>query len=338
VEFTWPVMLVGLAVVPLLLAGYAALRRRQARASTAFADAHLLPHLRQGPRLRLPHLPFVCYLVAIALMVLASGRPVAAIPIPTNQAVLMIAMDTSRSMVATDLTPNRLDVAKSTARDFVRAIPRSVRVGLVAFSDYAQVLVRPSTEHQDVLDGIERLRPAQATSVGSAILAAVRSMPGREQAGEALLQQQRGQPPSPVPLPAPPAPDALPPGALLVITDGVTTAGVDPVQAAQVAREFRVKVYTVGVGTPSGSVQSVDNQMVFIPFDPTGLQQIAQITGGRYFYPPSSEDLRAISRELGRAFAWQRQRTEVTSLVAAAGGILMLVGGILSLAWFRRVP
>jgi Ca-activated chloride channel family protein len=338
VEFTWPVMLVGLVAVPLLLMGYVALRRRQARAASVFADAHLLPHLRQGPRLRLPQLPLVCYLAAIALLVLASARPLAAIPIPTNQAVLMIAIDASKSMVATDIAPSRLDVAKSTARDLVRATPRSVRVGLVAFSDYGQVLVRPTTEHRDVLDAIERLQPAQATSVGSGILMAVRSMPGREQAGEALLQEQRGQPPSPVPAPTPPAADALPPGAVLVITDGVTTTGVDPLQAAQVAREFRVKVHTVGVGTPGGSVQSVDGQLVFIPFDPTGLQQIAQITGGRYFYPLSPEEMRAISSELGRAFAWQRQRMEVTSLVAAAGGILMLVGGILSLAWFRRVP
>ncbi|MDR5683594.1 MAG: VWA domain-containing protein [Armatimonadota bacterium] len=334
-EFTWPVMLVGLAVVPLLLVGYGALRRWQAQAATAFADAHLLPYLRQGPRLRLPHLPFACYLSAIVLLILASARPVAAIPVPTNQSVLMLAIDTSKSMVANDLTPSRLEVAKTTARDLVRAMPRSVRVGLVAFSDYPQVLVHPTTEHPDVLDAIDRLQPAQATAVGSAILAAVRAMPGREQAGEALLQQQRGQPPTVVP---PSAPEALPPGAVVVITDGVTNIGVDPLQAAQVAHEFRVKVYTVGVGTPSGSVQSVDNQMVFIPFDPTGLQQIAQITGGRYFYPPSSDDLRAVARELGRAFAWQRQRTEVTSLVAAAGGVLMLAGGALSLAWFRRVP
>jgi Ca-activated chloride channel family protein len=331
-------MLVGLAVLPLLLAGYAALRRRQARAATAFADAHLLPYLRQGRHLRAPYLPFVCYLAAITLLVLAAARPVAGIPIPTNQAVLMIAVDTSRSMVGTDVTPSRLDVAKATAREFMRTVPRSVRVGLVTFSDYAQVPVQPTTDHQHVLDAIERLRPTQATSVGAGILAAVRSMPGRERAGEALLQQQRDQSPAPVPPPTPPAAEALPPGAVLLITDGVTTIGVDPLGAAQVAREFQVKVYTVGVGTPGGSVQSVDGQLVFIPFDPTGLQQIAQITGGRYFYPPSPEDLRAISRELGRAIAWQRQRMEVTSLVAAAGGILMLLGGALSVAWFRRVP
>ncbi|MCS7172435.1 MAG: VWA domain-containing protein [Armatimonadetes bacterium] len=336
-EFTWPVMLVGLAGVPLLVAGWWALRRYQARAATAFADPHLLPLLRRGRRVRAPHLPLYLYLGAIVLFVLASARPVGAILLPANRAAVVLAVDMSKSMVATDLPPSRLEVAKQVAREFLRTVPRSAKVGLVSFSDYAQVLVRPTTQHQDVLEALERLQPTQATSIGSAILTAVRALPGREQAGQELLTGQPGMLPIPPPTPAP-TQEPLPPGAILLISDGVSNLGVDPFQAAQVARRFEVKIYTVGVGTPQGSVQTVDGQLVFIPFDPTGLQQIAAITGGRYFYPPTSEDLRRVYRELGRSFGWERQRMELSVLFAAAGALAMMAGGALSLAWHRRLP
>jgi len=337
VEFTWPVMLVGLGVIPVLLLSWVAVRRRQHRLLSAFADPHLLPRLGRGARLRFPSLPFFLYLVAIGLLVFASSRPVAAIPVPANRAAVVVALDVSKSMVATDLAPSRLEAAKQAVREFLRSIPRSAKVGLVSFSDYAQVLVRPTTEHQDVLDALERLQPIQATSIGSAILTAVRALPGRETAGQELLNQQQGTLPLPSPSP-PPSAEPLPPGAILLISDGVSTFGIDPMQAAEVARRVGVKIYAVGVGTPQGSVQEVDGQLVFIPFDPTGLQRITAITGGRYFYPPTSEDLRRVYRELGRSMAWERQRTEVTFLFAAAGGLFILAGGALSLAWFRRLP
>lgn len=336
-EFTWPVMLVGLAAVPLLLVAYGAVRRRQAGMAQAFADAHLLPLLRSGPRLRAPWLPFACYLTAVGLLVLASARPVAGIPFPTNQAALVVGIDTSKSMVAVDISPSRLEAAKRMARDLVRAVPRSLPVGLVAFSDYAQILVAPTTDRQQVLEAIERLQPQQATSIGSAIVMGVRALPGRERAGEELLQRQQGVLPSVPPRP-PPNPADLPPGALVLFSDGVSNFGIDPLEAVQVARQYRVRVYTVGVGSPTGQVQTVDGQLVFIPFDPNGLQQLAQLTGGRYFYPPTVEDFRAIPRELGRSVTWRRQRMELTSLVTAVAGLLMLTGGALSLVWFRRVP
>jgi Ca-activated chloride channel family protein len=330
-------MLVGLAGLPLLLAGWWALRRYQARAAAAFADPHLLPLLHRGRNLRVPHLPFYLYLLAIALFIFASARPVGAILLPANRAAVILAVDMSKSMVATDLQPSRLEVAKQVAREFLRSIPRSAKVGLVSFSDYAQVLVRPTTQHRDVLEALDRLQPTQATSIGSAILTAVRALPGREQAGQELLMGQPGTLPVPPSTPSPTA-QPLPPGAILLISDGVSNFGVDPFQAAQVARRFEVKIYTVGVGTPQGSVQTVDGQLVFIPFDPTGLQQIAAITGGRYFYPPSSEDLRRVYRELGRSFGWERERTELSALFVAAGGLAMVMGGMLSLVWYRRLP
>lgn len=336
-EFKWPVMLIGLAAIPLLLLAYGAVRRQQARVAQAFADAHLLPLLRSGPRLRAPWLPFACYLAAVSLLVSASARPVAAIPFPTNQAALVVGIDTSKSMVAADISPSRLDAAKRLARELVLAAPRSLRVGLVAFSDYAQILVAPTTDRQQVLEAIERLQPQQATSIGSAILMGVRVLPGRERAGEELLQRQQGIPPSMPPSPPPNAAE-LPPGALVLFSDGVSNFGIDPGEAVQVARQYRVRVHTVGVGSPTGQVQTVDGQLVFIPFDPQGLQQVAQLTGGRYFYPPTVEDFRAIGRELGRSVTWRRQRMELTSLVTAAAGLLMLTGGALSLVWLRRVP
>jgi Ca-activated chloride channel family protein len=355
VEFTWPVMLFGFAALPALIAGYFALRRRQAAAAHTLADRHLLPFVVHGPRFRARNLPLVLYLAAIALLIFSSARPLAAVPVWTNRAAVMIAVDTSKSMAGTDLAPSRMDAAKNAVRTFLRNVPGSAKVGLVAFSDYAQILVRPTSEHKDVLEALERLKPTQGTAIGNAVLSALRALPGRQNAGQDLLQQMQPQPGGPggpgvpfpgMPLPGAPIPQPSPapvneppaPGAIIVISDGVTNLGVNPMQAAQAARQHDVKVYTIGVGTPTGSVQTIDNQLVFVPFDPTGLQQIAQLSGGRYFYPPSSEDLNRVYRELGTAFGWERKRMEISAHFAGGAGVFMLIGALLSLLWYRRVP
>lgn len=347
-EFTWPVMLFGLASLPVLVAGFFALRRRQAAAAQTLADTHLLPYVVHGPKFRARNLPLFLYLAAIALLIFSSARPLAAVPIWTNRAAVMIAVDTSKSMAGTDLAPSRMDAAKNAVKEFLQNVPGSAKVGLVAFSDYAQILVRPTNEHGDFLEALERLKPTQGTAVGSAVLSALRALPGRQNAGQDLLQQMQPQlggpggtpfPGAPVPQPAPsPSNEPPAPGAIIVISDGVTNLGVNPMQAAQAARQHDVKIYAIGVGTPNGSVQTVDNQLVFIPFDPTGLQQIAQLSGGKYFYPPSSDDLKRVYRELGNAFGWERKRMEISAHFAGGAGALMLLGALLSLSWYRRVP
>jgi Ca-activated chloride channel family protein len=348
--FSAPLMLWGLLALPALVGGYVLLLRRQRQMQARLADLHLFARLVRpaGPWRR--HLPVVVYFAALLLLALATARPIAAIPLPVNRAAVVLAIDTSKSMMAEDVKPNRLEAAKSAARDFIRAMPGSARIGLVAFSDYGTVLVPPSTDRQALEEALGRLQPQQATAVGSAILEALRVLPGRQEFLGERLQQLRGplpqgpQAPPAIPTPVPggptvpPAVTALPPAAILILSDGVSNLGADPRAAATLAAEAKVKIYAVGLGQQGGSIMQFNNQLVLVPFDPTALREVARQTGGEYFESGDVENLRRIYRQLGRSIGWERKRTEITSMVAGAAALLMLSGGLLSMVWFRRVP
>ncbi len=343
-DFTWPMMLWAIAVVPLLYVGHRLLLRRQQRVAERFAESRLFEHLIvRAPRWQ-RSLPLALYLFGILLLSLALARPVAAIPLPINRAAVVIAIDTSKSMVATDVPPTRLEAAKHAAREFGRIVPRSTKIGLVSFSEYGTTLLAPSTDRQELSDALDRLQMQSATSVGGGILESIRILPGRARflgdRLDRLMRQGTGRPTPPPQNPNEPVPtiDDLAPSAVIMFTDGVNNFGPDPYEAASLARDGRVKIYTVGLGTPGGVVMRIDNQMVLVPFDSTGLERIAQITDGKYFGSAGDEDLRRIYRQLGRVIGWERTRMEVSFLLVAVAGLVITVGGALSLTWFRRVP
>lgn len=340
-EFTWPLMLVAVLLVPLLGAGYIALSRRQARQAARFADAHLFAQLVVRPPRWQRVLPVACYLLAMLFLAVALARPVAALPMPVNRAAVVLAIDTSQSMIATDAPPSRLEAAKAAARAFAAAVPRTTKVGLVTFSEYGTVLLVPTTDRQALVDALDRIQTQTATSVGGGILEAVRILPGRE----ALLRERiarllrPGNPLPPAnPLEPRPNPDDLAPGSIVMFSDGVNNFGPDPFEAAQVAREGKVRIFTVGMGVPGGTVMRIDGQMALVPFEPAGLQRIAQMTDGRYFPSATDEELRGVYRQLSRIIGWERTRMEVSFLLLGAAGLLLLAGGGLSLIWFGRVP
>lgn len=345
-EFSWPLMLWGTLAVPLLLWAYLGLMRRSARREAMLADPHLLGVLWTRPSPVRRHAPVALYLMAVAFLTLAMARPIAAIPLPVNRAALIIAIDVSRSMIGEDVQPNRLKAAQAAALELLRSMPSTAKVGLVAFSDYAQVLVPPTTERQVIREAIGGLKVQQATGVGSAIIESLRVLPGRTEAlGDRLNVQRPGQPgispfaplpPSPAPAPGPPG--ELPPAAIVIFSDGVNNLGVNPNLAVALAVDGKVKIYGVGVGSVNGSVMTVDGQLVMVPFDARLLQQISQATGGRYFESSQGEELRRIYRQLGRSIGWERRRTEVTSMLAGGAGLFMMAGALLSLMWFRRIP
>jgi Ca-activated chloride channel family protein len=340
-EFTWPLMLVAVGLVPLLAAGYVYLSRRQQRLAEKFAEARLFEQLVVRPPAWQRTFPIVCYLLAVLVLAVAMARPVAALPMPVNRAAVMIAIDTSKSMIATDAQPTRLDASKAAARAFAGSVPRSTKIGLVTFSDYGTVLLAPSNDRTAFGEALDRVQPQSATSVGGGILEAVRVLPGRE----ALLRERLAQllrpgsgPMPPNPLEPRPDPDELAPASIIVFSDGVNNYGPDPFVAAQVARDGRVKVYTVGVGQQGGTVMQVDGRMVLVPFDSSGLERIAQIADGRYFPSTNEEELKRVYKQLGRVIGWERTRMEISFLLLGLAGILLLSGGVMSMAWFRRVP
>jgi Ca-activated chloride channel family protein len=341
-EFTWPVMLWAVGLGPLLLAGQRWLARRQQRVAAQFADPRLFERLVVRPPRWQRALPVGCYLMAILLLAVALARPVAAIPLPVNRAAVMLAIDTSRSMVATDVPPSRLDAARQAAREFAALVPRSTKIGLVVFSEYGQVLLPPTTDRQALAEALERIQLQSATSVGGGILEAVRVLPGRAQVLgerlERLLRPTSPQPPPPPPTGPVPTLDELAPAAIVMFSDGVNNFGPDPFEAAQLARDGKVRIYTIALGTPGGAVMRLDNQLVLVPFDASGLERIARMTDGKHFTSARADDLRAIARELGRAIGWERTRMEVSFLLVGLAAVSMLAGGGLSLAWFRRLP
>jgi len=344
VDFTWPVMLWALVLVPVLYVGHRLLVRRQQRVAEAFAERRLFEQLVVRPPSWQRSLPLSLYLIAILLLSLALARPVAAIPMPVNRSAVIIAIDTSKSMMGTDVPPTRLDAAKRAAREFARIVPRSTKIGLVSFSEYGQVLLAPTTERQQFAEALDRLQVQSATSVGGGILESVRVLPGRARfLGERLermLRQGTGRPSTPPQNPTEPIPtfEELAPAAILIFSDGVNNFGPDPYEAASLARDGRVKIYAIGLGTPGGVVMQIDNQMVLVPFDSSGLERIAQISDGKYFSSASDEELQRIYRQLGRIIGWERTRLEVSFLLVGVAGLVITTGGALSLAWFRRVP
>ncbi len=342
-EFTWPVMLWSVALVPLLWAGQRLLARRQQRTTERFAEPRLFEQLLVRPPSWQRALPVACYLVGILLLAVALARPVAAIPLPVNRAAVIIAIDTSKSMIATDVSPTRLDAARRAAREFLGIVPRSTKIGIVAFSEYGTVLVAPTTDRTALLEAIERLQTQSATSVGGGILEAIRVLPDRARLlGERLdrlINQGTGRPsPPPIPTEPPPSLDEIAPAAIIIFSDGVNNFGPDPYEAAALARDGKVRIFTIGMGTPGGTVMRIDGQMALAPFDSGGLERIAQITDGRYFPSASEEELRRVYRQLGRVIGWERTRMEVSFLLVGVAGLVILTGGALSLLWFRRVP
>lgn len=340
-EFIWPLMLVAVGLVPLLWLGYLYLTRRQQRIAEQFAESRLFAQLVVRPPAWQRTLPVVCYLTAVLALAIAMARPVAAVPMPVNRAAVVVAIDTSKSMMATDVQPSRLEAAKAAARTFAAMVPRSTKVGLVTFSDYGTVLLPPGLDRSAFNEALDRIQLQAATSVGGGILEAVRILPGREALlRERLLRLLRPGSPLPPANPLEPRPrlEDLAPASVIVFSDGVSNFGPDPLEAAQVAREGKVRIFAVGIGHPGGTVMRIDGQMALVPFDRSGLERIAQITDGRYFTSADEEELRRIYRQLGRTIGWERTRMEVSFLLLAAAGILLLGGGGMSLVWLGRVP
>lgn len=346
-EFTWPLMLWGLLLVPAFV-GWYALGARRARRLTAsrFAEHALFAQLATSLTGLRRHVSMALYFVALAMLLGAVGRPMMGIPLPVNKAVVILAVDTSGSMMAPDLQPSRLEAAKIAARAFVDAFPQGPRIGLVSFSTYATLMIPPTPDHDAVKQAIATLKPQEATAIGDGILVALKALPGRTveipEARPAPFGAPGG-PPSPPSQPIPPSvpaqPQDLGPAAVLLLSDGGQNAGnADPVKMALLAKQLKVKIYTVGLGAAGGSVFNHQGQMVFVPFDPTLLQQISAATDGKFFMASETAALKQIYRDLGRVLGWETRKTEVSALFVGAAGILLLAGGVISLVWTGRLP
>jgi Ca-activated chloride channel homolog len=345
-RFEWPIFLWLLLFVPLLLIFLRAVGKRREKTAEKFADQRLLGTILRQPPKAQRRLPIILQLIALTALLFAGSRPFATVPLPQNQAAVVIALDASRSMLAEDLDPTRLEVARELAKQFIADAPRSTKIGLTSFSDVASVLVVPTTDRQELLEALDRVEAAENTSLSAAVVAGVRMLPGRE----GLLPPTDLEPEGFTPLEVPPdeqQADRGPPpaGSILILSDGVTNVSSNPDLAnedtleiaAEFAKENGVKLYALPIGEED-TVTRIDGQDYLIPFEPDNLEVLADDTDGQMLEADDEETLRTVFRELTTAIRWEGRETELSAPLSALALILMAVGGLLSLRWQRRVP
>ena len=319
-SFAWPLMLLALLAVPLAVAGYVLLERRRERQAAIFASPALVPTLVGRRPGRLRHVPPALALLALAALATGLARPHATLSVKQEQATVVLAIDTSRSMVATDVPPTRLAVAQQAVRQFLRKLPKGYRVGMVSFAQSASTVLPATSSRTAALAAVRNLRTGDGTALGEGIARAV-------QVAQRVPAEKSKKPPA----------------SILILSDGAQTQGVlTPQQAAQRAKKLRIPVYTVAFGTDQGVVEVVDDngftQRVTVPPDPPTLRKVAQLTGGRFYAAPDADTLNAVYEELGSRIGSVKEEREITAAFAAGGALLLLAAGAVSALVFGRMP
>jgi Ca-activated chloride channel homolog len=339
--FIWPVMLFSLVLIPVFIVIYIDLQRerRKKLAATRGSLSFMQANARK-PGARSYVVPAL-FLAGLSLMLVALARPQAMITLPRIEGTIILAFDVSGSMAADDLTPTRMEAAKEAAREFIDKQPDTVQIGIVAFSDNGFSVQKPTNDKDSLLATINRLTPQRGTSLANGILASLNTINianGKKSQGTSLngSQPQPGVTPSPSPTP-------LPKGTyinsvIVMLTDGENNESPDPMEAAQTAIDRGVRVYTVGIGSPTGTNVHINGYTLHTQLDEDMLQQISQLTGGTYYNAQSTEQLVSIYNNLNPQLIVKPEQTEITSVFAGASILVLLIGGVFSMMWFNRLP
>jgi Ca-activated chloride channel family protein len=347
-HFLWPQQLWLLLLLPLLVLLYLLLLRRKKKLAVRYASLAIVKEaLGRGPGLR-RHIPPVLFLLALAAMLLAAARPVATITLPSTQQTIILAMDVSGSMRATDVQPNRLVAAQNAAKSFLGDLPRDVKVGIVAFAGSAQVAQLATLNREDLITAIDRFQMQRGTATGNAIVMSLATLfPDDGHIDLQLMQNSRDRmrgtaidaekkekekkPFTPVP------PGSYTSAAIIMLTDGQRTTGVDPMEAAKLAAERGVRVYTVGIGTVDGETIGFEGWSMRVRLDEETLKQIANKSSAEYFYAGSAQDLKKVYETLSTRLTVEKKETEVSGLLALLAAALAVVSAGLSVLWFNRI-
>jgi len=358
VSFAWPSLLWLLLLLPVMIAGYILLLRRRRRSAFRYPNLALIREAAEGPTWR-RHVPPALMLAAFAFLLLAMARPSAEVSLPSRVATVMLVMDVSGSMRATDVNPSRIAAATTAAKAYVKDQPRDVRIGIVAFAATALLVQTPTTDHAALTSAIDRFELQRGTAVGSGILVAMSTLFPQDNfpinkfnssnfggygrwgnydfrdryGGTALGEHSNGPPKKHVPV----EPGSYKNAVVILLTDGQTNAGYDPVDAARIASEYGMRVYTVGFGTAHGNIVGFGGFSMRAQLDEEALKKIADMTRARYFHATTAEDLKAVYNVLSRQLVVETREMEITAFFAAVAALLMLAAAGLSLLWFHRI-
>jgi Ca-activated chloride channel homolog len=318
-SFSAPWALLWLLAIPALVGAYVLRERRRERFAARWTTPALLPNVVDRAPGSRRHVPVVILLVALAALIVGVARPHATVSVPREEATVLLAIDVSRSMGATDITPTRLAAAQAAANHFVELVPKRFRIGVVSFSTRAQLALAPTDDRDLVHQSLGTLHPGEGTAIGDAVLLSARL---------GLRQKAKD--------------GSTPPTTVLLISDGASDGGLTtPRAAAQQARRLQVPVYTISLGTPGGTVEHEIPggyvETIRVPPSPQTLQMIAHTTGGRFFTAATDKELESVYANLGSRLGHTRTSREITDLFAGGGAVLALLGMAVGATWFRRV-
>lgn len=339
-SFIWPMMLLLWLLIPLGVVLYIRMQRRRQRLAADYASFGLgQPATGRRPGAR-RHIPIAVFLIGLAILIVALARPQMVVSLPRIEGTVILAFDVSGSMAADDMQPTRMEAAKAAARDFTEQQPPNVQIGVVSFSESGFSVQAPTDDPGPVLAAINRLTPQRGTSLAYGILTSLQAIQTAE-TGERprfysnLTPTPEGEP-APTPTPVPPGTHTS--SVIVLLTDGENNTSPDPFEAARTAADRGVRIHTIGIGSSAGSLLHIEGLTIRSRLNEELLQQIAQITNGSYYQAATEQDLQAIYHNLDPQLVIKPEKTEVTSLFTGAGILVLLLGGILSLVWFSRLP
>ncbi|MEO6363769.1 MAG: VWA domain-containing protein [Caldimonas sp.] len=339
--YLWPHMLWTMLAVPVLVLLYVLLVTRRRKTTLRYANLGLVKEALGGRSAWRRHIPPVILLLALATLLFATSRPAALIALPSAQETIVLAMDVSGSMRAADVQPNRLVASQEAAKSFVAELPRSVRVAVVSFAGTAAVVQAPTLSRDDVNAAIDRFQLQRGTAIGSGIVLSLATIFPEAGIDLSQITGARAMPPDPSDKPRPPftpvQPGSFTSAAIILLTDGQRTTGPDSLEAAKMAADRGVRVYTVGIGTKEGETIGFEGWSMRVRLDEDTLKAIASLTRADYFYAGTAEDLKKVYQNLSTRLIVERKETEITALLAALGALLVVVGASLSVWWFGRV-
>jgi Ca-activated chloride channel family protein len=349
-DLLWPGFLLLLGLIPLMVGVYIWALRRRARVAVRYSSLALVREALPQHAWWRRHVPFVLFLLALTSLVLALGRPVAVVSVPTGQVTIMLTLDVSRSMCSTDILPNRLEAAKAAALSFVQRQTANTQIGVVAFAGYAELIQMPTTDQELLEDAVKSLTTARRTAIGSAILKALDTIAEIDSSVAPITSASDRPPPTPV------AQGAYVPHIIVLLTDGVSNSGPMPLTAAQLAADRGVRVYPIGFGTEAGASGSLPfcgqafqgNDPFFNGggffgggggsgfrrgIDEVTLNQVAEMTGGEYYTAESANELQKVFENLPTHLITRHETVEISVAFAAIGALLTALAVGLGQRW-----
>jgi Ca-activated chloride channel family protein len=339
--FLWPTMLWALLALPAIVVLYVFLITRRKKTSLRYANLGLVKEALGGRSAWRRHIPPLLMFLALAALLLASSRPAALITLPSAQETIVLAMDVSGSMRAADVLPSRLVAAQEAAKSFVADLPRNVKIAVVAFAGTAAVVQAPTLSRDDVNAAIDRFQLQRGTAIGSGIVLSLATIFPEAGIDLSQITGERRMPPGPNDKP-PPDFKPVPPGsyssaAIILLTDGQRTTGPDSLEAAKMAADRGVRIYTVGIGTKEGETIGFEGWSMRVRLDEDTLKAVAKLTNADYFYAGTAQDLKKVYQGLSTRLIVEKKETEISALLATIGALLIVLGAGLSVWWFGRV-